>query len=79
MSTVVEYLDMNVTKKPLDDVRVRQAIDYAIDEEAIVQSVYRGNAEYCATTVTPNMNYYDDSDTECRFDVDKAKIGRAHV
>ena len=73
LSTVVEYLDMNVTKKPLDDVRVRQAIDYAIDEEAIVQSVYRGNAEYCATTVTPNMNYYDDSDTECRFDVDKAK------
>ena len=32
LSTTVEYLDMNVTKKPLDDVRVRQAIDYAINE-----------------------------------------------
>ena len=41
LSTTVEYLDMNVTKKPLDDVRVRQAIDYAINEQAIEDIVYR--------------------------------------
>lgn len=73
LSTVVEYLDMNVTKKPLDDVRVRQAIDYAINEQAIADLVWRGNAAYSPTTVTPNMKYYDDTDTDYRYDVEKAK------
>ena len=57
LSTTVEYLDMNVTKKPLDDVRVRQAIDYAINEQAIEDIVYRGTASYSPTTVTPGMKY----------------------
>ena len=33
---------MNVTKPPLDDVRVRQAINYAVDKEAFLATVYRG-------------------------------------
>ena len=73
LSTTVEYLDMNVTKKPLDDVRVRQAIDYAINEQAIEDIVYRGPASYSPTTVTPGMKYFDDSDTDYRYDVKKAK------
>ena len=73
LSTTVEYLDMNVTKKPLDDVRVRQAIDYAINEQAIEDIVYRGTASYSPTTVTPGMKYFDDSDTDYRYDVKKAK------
>lgn len=72
-STTVEYLAMNVTKEPLGDVRVRQAIDYALDENAILTAVWRGNAQYSPTTVTPSMKYYDDSDTDCRYDVEKAK------
>ena len=72
-STVIEYLDMNVTKKPLDDVRVRQAIDWALDEQAIVDAVWRGNAQYSPTTVVPVMKYFDDSDTDVRYDVEKAK------
>ena len=64
---------MNVTKKPLDDVRVRQAIDYAINEQAIEDIVYRGTASYSPTTVTPGMKYFDDSDTDYRYDVKKAK------
>lgn len=73
LSTVVEFLDMNVKKEPLNDVRVRQAIDYAINEQAIVDLIWRGNAAYSPTTVTPNMKYFDDSDTDYRYDVEKAK------
>lgn len=72
-STIVEYMVMNVTKKPLDDVRVRQAIDWALDENAILTAVWRGNAQYSPTTVAPSMKYFDDSDTDCRYDVEKAK------
>lgn len=73
LSTTVEFLGMNVTKEPLNDVRVRQAIDWAINEEALANAVWRGSAEYSPTTVTPNMKYFDDSDTDCRYDVEKAK------
>lgn len=73
LSTVVEFLDMNVKKEPLNDVRARQAIDYAINEQAIVDLIWRGNAAYSPTTVTPNMKYFDDTDTDYRYDVKKAK------
>jgi len=39
------YLALNENKDPWSDVRVRQAIAYAIDREAIVQAVSYGTAE----------------------------------
>lgn len=38
------YLGANVTVKPLDDVRVRQAIAYALDRKRIADQVYKGFA-----------------------------------
>jgi len=39
----VWYVGMNVTRKPLDDVRVRQAIRYAIDYEGILKYLVQGH------------------------------------
>lgn len=36
------YITMNNAKAPLDDVRVRQALNYAVDKEGIVQAVFLG-------------------------------------
>lgn len=49
---VIRYSDLNTTflgfkmgKKPLDDIRVRQAINYAINKEEIIKGAYFGLAE----------------------------------
>src|SRR5579875_833895 len=36
------FVTLNVTKKPLNDVRVRQALNYAIDKDAIVSKILFG-------------------------------------
>lgn len=43
-SIIARYLSMNVQHKPFDDVRVRQAINYAINKEALAKVAYAGYA-----------------------------------
>ncbi|MFC8198561.1 ABC transporter substrate-binding protein [Streptomyces sp. NPDC060006] len=38
----VSYLRMDATKAPLDDVRIRRAVNYAIDREGLVTAVFSG-------------------------------------
>ena len=47
----------NTTRKPLDDVRVRQALSFAIDRQAICDHVFRGYRP--AYAMTPPMGSYD--------------------
>ncbi|MDD7401084.1 MAG: ABC transporter substrate-binding protein [Eubacteriales bacterium] len=72
-STIFEYLGMNCQKAPFDNPDFRMAIDYAIDQEALIASVYKGMAQFTPGPVTPNMKYFDDSDMTDRYDVEKAK------
>lgn len=47
------YMGLNTTKKPLDDVRVRQAISYAIDRTTIVNASGGTQLGDPATTILP--------------------------
>ncbi len=58
-STWQIYLGLNALKKPLADVRVRQALNYATDVEAIVKNVMDGNGRRLAGPFTANMLGYD--------------------
>jgi ABC-type transport system substrate-binding protein len=52
------YVVINVKKKPFDDVRVRQALNYAVNRDAIVHSLFQGNAEAISGIVAPLQNGY---------------------
>lgn len=50
------YLALNVSRPPLDDLRVRQAVDLAIDRGLLVASVYpEGAAERARSIVPPEI------------------------
>ncbi|MFI8526195.1 ABC transporter substrate-binding protein [Promicromonospora sukumoe] len=48
------YMGLNTTKEPLDDVRVRQAISYAIDRNAIVNASGGTQLGEPSTTILPS-------------------------
>jgi len=51
-------IGINASRKPFDDVRVRQALNYAVDKESIVKNIYQGLAAVIPTMVGPlNTGY----------------------
>ena len=44
LSSNYDFLGFNLTKKPFDDVRVRQAVALLIDRQEIIDAIYDGNA-----------------------------------
>jgi peptide/nickel transport system substrate-binding protein len=54
-------LVLNTTQKPLNDVRVRKAIQRGIDIDADVKSVYYGVYQRAWSTISPSTPYYDKS------------------
>ena len=53
------FIAMNPTYKPWDDKRMRLAVNYAIDREAIVNGVLAGEGKALYTPVGPNTMGYD--------------------
>jgi len=43
-SIIVRYVSFNMLQKPFDDIRVRQAINYAINKEALAKVAFNGFA-----------------------------------
>ncbi len=52
------YVAMHTQRKPFDDVRVRQALNYAIDKQAFIKVVYSGYADEMDSTMPPRLGYY---------------------
>jgi peptide/nickel transport system substrate-binding protein len=66
-------LAMNNKRKPLDDVRVRQAIAYAIDRKAIIDGAMNGLGAPIGSHLTPNDPGYVDLTGMYPHDPAKAK------
>jgi peptide/nickel transport system substrate-binding protein len=57
--TVLSYLAFNLRDPTLDDVRVRQAIAYAIDRAPLLQYIWRGFAQPARSILPPQSWAYD--------------------
>ena len=54
-------LYLNVSKSPLDDVRVRRAFQQAVDLSTLVEKVYYSTAKRAWSSISPVSSFYDPS------------------
>jgi dipeptide transport system substrate-binding protein len=64
----VGYLAYNTTKKPFDDVRVRKAINMAINKQAIIDAVYLSSGVAAKNPIPPTQWSYNNAIKDDAFD-----------
>lgn len=67
------YIAMNTEKEPFNDVKVRQAINYAIDRDNLVAVCYDGEAEVNSNICAKERFGYSDDQFQYTYDPEKAK------
>jgi peptide/nickel transport system substrate-binding protein len=67
------YMGFNLKRKPFDDVRVRQAINYAIDKQEIIDGVLLGLGEPVASPYKPGTRWSNPSLKPYPYDPIKAR------
>ena len=66
-------LRMQATEAPLNDMRVRQAVNYAVNRTGIVKALFRGLGDPAAQLVPSGVVGYNDELPLWPYDPDKAK------
>jgi dipeptide transport system substrate-binding protein len=69
----VGYLAFNTEKKPFDDKRVRQALNMAINKQAILDAVFQGSGTVAKNPIPPTIWSYNDAVEDYPYDPDTAK------
>jgi peptide/nickel transport system substrate-binding protein len=69
----VGYLGLTNTRAPFDNKLVRQAVNYAIDKQAIVDAFFEGVAEVAANPMPPSIGGYNEDIDPYPYDPEKAK------
>ena len=67
------YVGINTTRGPLKDVRVRQAINYAVDINTIIDRLVSGRGTRAAGVIPPALPGYDSTRKGYPFDPARAK------
>lgn len=69
----VGYLAFNTEKDPFGDKRVRQALNMAVNKQAIMDVVFQGAGRVAKNPIPPTMWSYNDSIQDYEYNPDKAK------
>ncbi|WP_372096203.1 ABC transporter substrate-binding protein [Tistrella mobilis] len=69
----IGYLAFNVRKKPFDDVKVRQALNMAVNKAAIIDAIYQGAGKAAKNPIPPTIWSYNDKVEDYAYDPEKAK------
>jgi len=67
------YIVFNCQKKPFDDIKVRQAMNYAVDRQAIVDGILQKTGTLATGPMPPVLWSYTSDVTRYDFNPDKAK------
>lgn len=67
------YVGFNTQKEPFDKVELRQAVNYAIDKQAIADALYAGYATTAKNPLPPGYLGYNDDVVGYEYNPEKAK------
>lgn len=71
-STIARYVSINTMKKPFNDLRVRQALNYAVSKDAFIKVVNSGFGLPLDSAIPSKTLYYSKQELY-KQDIDKAK------
>jgi dipeptide transport system substrate-binding protein len=69
----VGYLAFNTQKAPFDNKLVRQALNMAINKDAIIEAVFQGAGQAAKNPIPPTMWSYNDDVVDYEYDPEGAK------
>jgi len=67
------YIGYNVQHPPFDNLKVRQAMDMAVNKQAILESVYQQAGQLAVNAMPPTQWSYDTSIKDAPFNPEKAR------
>ena len=69
----VVFFGFNVNRPPVNDVRVRQAMNYAFDRKPVIDNILEGNALPATSLISPGIVGYKDLSQYWAYDPRKAE------
>ena len=71
--TTCHWLAMNTSKKPFDNVKVRQAVNYAVPVQAIIPNVLYGYGTQMKSPIPALTPGHDANASPYKYDIDRAR------
>lgn len=69
----VGYLGFNTEKKPFDDVKVRRALNMAVNKAAIIDAIFQGAGKAATNPIPPTIWSYNEAIQDYPYDPEAAK------